>query len=482
MGGALMELVAKGSQDIFLTGNPSVSYFRSVYKRHTNFSQESVRQSFSGEIDFGKTVDCFISRSGDLLSGIILEFDLPKIVGKRGKSVSWVNSIGHHIIQEVEISIGGTPIDKHYGEWLEIWSELTLNESHRSGYNTMVGKDISITDRKTLLVPLKFWFCRNYGLALPLIALQYHEVKLSLKLSPFNQCWKKEFSSYCLDKNGDTVTINITNTTDVESRFSDLGGIYLDGFDDYYGMKLLWEDGDINIVKERNTGTDQSLTLEANASIGDKVGKKAYLIKSEPLENMKLLDARIYCDYIFLDTGERKFFAQNKHLYLIDQLQTNGINEYSKGQENNKILLEFNHPCKELIWVNSLSFNKNLNQHYNYSNKVNTLYGSDNPVKDVVLFVNGEERFQVRTADYFRLMVPYQKHTRTPNNFVYVYSFALNPEDFQPSGTCNYSRLNTSEMVINFAQGIDNLITRIYATNYNMLNIVNGMGGLAYSN
>ena len=477
-----MELVAKGSQDIFLTGNPSVSFFRSVYKRHTNFSHDYVRQSFSGEINFGKTIECNISRSGDLLSGIIIEFDLPKIIGKRNKTISWINSIGHFIFKEIEISIGGNIIDRHYGEWLEIWSELTLNESHRTGYNTMIGKGISITEEKTLLVPLKFWFCRNYGLALPLIALQYHEVKLSIKLASFNECWKKEFSTYYLNKVGDEVTINTSLTKDVESRFTDLGGTFSDGNDDYFDMKLLWEDGFENIVQSKKSNTDQSLILQPNTTIGNFTGKKAYLIKAEPNQTMNLRDARIYCDYIYLDTGERKFFAQNKHIYLIDQLQFNGVNEYTKGQENNKILLEFNHPCKELIWVNSLLFNKNLNLHNNYSNKVNTFYGSDNPMKNAVLFVNGEERFQERNADYFRLMVPYQKHSRTPNNFIYVYSFSLNPEEIQPSGTCNYSRLNTSEMVINYANGIDDLVTRIYATNYNILNVVNGMGGLAYSN
>ena len=138
MAGGLIQLVSIGLEDLYLSSEPEITFFKMVYKRHTNFSQESVRQSFSGEIDFGKSVECNISRSGDLLSGIILEFDLPKIVGKRGKSVSWVNSIGHHIIQEVEISIGGTPIDKHYGEWLEIWSQLTCTEEELTTLRTMI--------------------------------------------------------------------------------------------------------------------------------------------------------------------------------------------------------------------------------------------------------------------------------------------------------------------------------------------------------
>ena len=169
MGGALMELVAKGSQDVFLTGNPSVSYFRNVYKRHTNFAFESIQQSINGESNFGKKIECVISRSGDLLSGIILEIDLIHILeGKRGKSVSWINSIGHYILNKIELQIGGNTIDTHYGEWLEIWNELTISESYKEGYENK-GKNITITDKKTLIIPLQFWFCRNYGLALPLV-------------------------------------------------------------------------------------------------------------------------------------------------------------------------------------------------------------------------------------------------------------------------------------------------------------------------
>ena len=482
MGGALMELVAKGSQDIFLTGNPSVTYFRSVYKRHTNFSHESVIQSFQGQLDFGKKIECVISRSGDLLSSVILEIDLPKIVGKRGKDIRWVNAIGHHIIKEAELQIGGQPIDKQYGEWLEIWSELTLDESKKQGYNNMVGKDIQITDEKTLIIPLQFWFCRNYGLALPLVALQYHEVRVIITLAPFSECWNYEFDTYYLTKSGNNVTIDKSVSSNVETLFPDSSGIYVDGEDDYFNMRLIWSDGSEDIAQNRAIGDNQTLVLKSNSFIGDKsTGEYAYLVKEEPKEDYKLGDARLYCDYIFLDTGERKFFAQTKHLYLIEQLQTNGVNSYTKGQENNKISLEFNHPCKELIWVNRLDFTKKFNGHFNFSNNVNEKYGKD-PVDNAVLYINGEERFKSRKADYFRYLVPYQRHTRVPDNFIYVYSFSIKPEENQPSGSCNFSRLNTSELTLNFKEGIDNLTTRIYATNHNLLNIVNGMGGLAYSN
>ena len=138
--------------------------------------------------------------------------------------------------------------------------------------------------------------------------------------------------------------------------------------------------------------------------------------------------------------------------------------------------------CKEIFWINKLKFNTNLNQPFNYTDRINTAYGSDNPIDDAELLINGQERFTKRKGDYFRLVVPYQKHTRAPSNYIYVYSFCLNPEEHQPSGSCNFSRLDNAELTINFKKSMGDLTTHIYALNYNMLNIVNGMGGLAYSN
>ena len=474
-----MELVAKGSQDVFLTGNPNTTYFRTVFKRHTNFSHESIRQFFKGELNFGKKVECIISRSGDLLTGITLEFDLPKMLGKRGKSIKWVDSIGHHLIRDVEIQIGGLPIDKHYGDWLEIWNELSLDESKRSGYNTMIGKGISISEEKTLIVPLQFWFCRNYGLALPLISLQYHEVKIILSLNDFSSCWNYDYDTFYLNKSGNNAIINSSVTDNVKTIISPNSTSFSDGQDYYYNMILMWDDGTEDRVQSR-TDT-QTLLLQSNSSVGDKTGY-GYLIKEEPLKDYKLDDVRIYCDYIYLDTGERRYFAQTKHVYLIEQLQNNGLNEYSKGQLVSKIDLEFNHPCKEIVWINRLNFNTKLNQQFNYSDRINIAYGTNNSINDAGLALNGEDRFEKRKADYFRLMVPYQRHTRIPSNYMYVYSFSLTPEEMQPSGTCNFSRIDSAELTLNFKESMEDLTIKVYSTNYNILNIVNGMGGLAYSN
>ena len=144
MPGGVLQLAAYGTQNIYLTGNPQITFFVSVYKRHTNFAIESIREYFIGGADFGKKVSCVVDRYGDLMSEVFLEVDLPRLSfednEKNNIYNSWTNSIGHALIKYVEIEIGGIVIDKHYGQWLEIWNELTIPEEKRNAYNQMIGK------------------------------------------------------------------------------------------------------------------------------------------------------------------------------------------------------------------------------------------------------------------------------------------------------------------------------------------------------
>ena len=482
MGGGLMELVAKGAQDIYLTGNPNVTYFKSVFKRHTNFSIESIQQSFSGDLNFGKRINSTIKRTGDLLSGITIEIDLPAITNKRASvrsnDLKWTNSIGHTIIDYVEIEIGGQPIDRQYGEWMDIWSELTTEEGHMSGLKTMIGKNTSTqgvlaSESRKLIVPLQFWFCKNIGLALPLVSLQYHEVKLNVALKSFNQCWKKPVKRFYVQVDSvNTNQLNILSggTGDVNSSFLTT--------DVYTGQKLTWEvDGREDSVVARVDS--DTISLSSNLTAG-KTGY-VYLQLDEPDREYSLDDVRLYCDYVYLDTNERKYFAQNTHIYLIEQVQFSGNTSYQTSQDSNKIPLEFNHPCKELVWVTQMDLSRDFNDHLNFSSAVDITYG-DNPIENTLLYINGQERFSVRNADHFRLEIPFKRHTRVPDNFIYVYSFSLKPEQMQPSGTCNFSIIDSTELLINYKENLPASNTRVYALNYNILNVKNGMGGIAYSN
>ena len=355
MGGGLMQLVAYGAQDVYLTGDPQITYFKVVYRRHTNFSMECIEQTFNGTAAASSKVSCTISRNGDLIAGMHLQFTQP--------AASAITTFAQ-VVSEVEVEIGGQKIDKHYGSWLDIWYGISTPADKVKTELLGVAGDSGATPATTGevgFVPLQFWFNRNVGLALPLIALQYHEVKLNITFADFTQA-----------------------TT-----------------------------------------------------------------------------ASLWVDYIYLDTEERKRFAQMSHEYLIDQLQFPGSETMSNS--SNRARLNFNHPVKELIW------------------KPTRTGGGAVVLSAIKLMLNGHDRFAARDGRYFTKLQKYYHHTvcNTIADDVHVYSFALRPEEHQPSGTCNFSRIDNATLSFN---GSAPGTVDIFAVNYNVLRVVSGMGGLAYSN
>jgi hypothetical protein len=429
MGGGLLQLVAYGAQDVYLTGNPQITFFKVAYRRHTNFALEAIEQTFNGNPTFGSRVTCQISRNGDLINRMYLQVKVPALTG-----AYYVNYFGLRLINYVEIEIGGQKIDKHYSHWLYVWNELSLPLSKRYGYNEMVGA-YGGASAQTLYIPLEFWFCRNIGLALPLIALQYHEVKINLNFETADKC--------------------MTEAT-----------------------------------------------------------------------NSKGFTASLWVDYIFLDTDERRRFAQLSHEYLIEQLQFTG-QEAITSTTGLKTKLNFNHPCKELVWFitnDEATTRKRANwfnyttatsaidhtsmpsdpevlktlimqTNINYAGGAKSAYATtmpSNPVKFAKLILNGNDRFYERPGRYFNLVQPFQHHENIPTNAgINVYSFALKPEEHQPSGTLNMSRIDTAILSLSFEDKTGTATTDydpsqsilyVYAVNYNVLRILSGMGGLAYSN
>ena len=434
MGGGLMQLVAYGAQDIYLTGNPQITFFKVVYRRHTNFSIESIEQTFDGNFDFGKKVVCTISRNGDLVHNMYLQVKVPALLQSTQKQ-QWTNGLGNAMIKTVSIEIGGQEIDKHYGEWLDIWGELNVDKEHRDTYNEMVAhsEDHAAPNAehpRTLYIPLRFWFNRNPGLALPLIALQYHEVKVSLELENLK-----------------------------------------------------------DLVKPATT------QISTDSGVKNGTGAAASVVSGS-----------LYVDYIYLDTDERRRFAQVSHEYLIEQVQHTGTESLSAGISNNNINLNFNHPVKSLHWViqdnkylsgtnkatitdssgnNTIDYGKNTAAGQKLVYQVVT--GTDNrndTFETAKLMLNGHDRFSPRDSDYFRLVQNYQHMDVCPTKTIYSYSFGLKPCEHQPSGTCNMSRIDNASLNLTFTdnQKANDRVVKIYGVNYNVLRIMSGMGGLAYSN
>jgi hypothetical protein len=448
MGGGLLQLVAYGAQDAYITANPQITFWKGLYKRHTNFAMEPFRVSFTGQPNWGTKQSAVISRHADLLYSTYVEVVLPYLSDNSTIAALWNNPkgrLGYNLIRYAELEIGGQLIDRLYGEWLFLWD--TLSNNYTGSVNTwqMVGGGFSSTPTvlsnpaqcgnsgkpalpNVFYIPLYFFFTKNPGAALPLIALQYHEVKINL-------LWNKP----------ELISGNFTNT----------------GY---------------------SNSDEQDPRFAANG----------YTVNMLP----NPVQASIYIDYIYLDVEERRRMAQQSHEYLIEQTQFNedkGLSSY-----NNRVDLTFNHPVKELVWVVQPTSYTNCSISSKFgSNLLNPFTYDQAIVYDQWLQINGQDRLDRRYGDYFHKVQMYQHHsggTGYLNNYedqpgIYMYSFALRPEEHQPSGTCNFSRIDTATIVMNLSGAyiVDESVdatyeVRVYAINYNILRIMSGMAGLAYSN
>jgi hypothetical protein len=416
MAGGLMQLVAYGAQDVYLTGNPKVTFFQAVYRRHTNFAMENIEQTINGTAADSGRVSVTVARNGDLVADMYVEMESEIDLSLSTDAAASNEWVAERAIKDVELSIGGQRIDKHYQTWWRLYSELYLDASKKINY----GKMTTGVDGAKVYLPLIFFFNRNPGLALPLIALQYHEVRLDFDLT-------SDFDLY-----------------------------------------------------------------------------------------VKPSSFKVYANYIYLDTEERRRFAQKGHEYLIEQVQHTGTDTLSAG--SNQKRLSFNHPVKELVWCLSQS-TKAFNNLWNFTTNVGvgqpqlatdigtlvaeaqvgadlgncpriqnvggaaTAWDEDagSNMTDMKLVLNGQDRFKEQGSKYFNSVQPYNHHSGSPMPGVYSYSFALKPEEHQPTGTCNFSRIDNAQVAITAGSGT-NATLNMFAVNYNVLRIQSGMGGLAFSN
>ena len=419
MAGGLMQLVAYGAQDVYLTGNPKVTFFQAVYRRHTNFAMENIEQTVNGTAANNGRVSVTVARNGDLISDMYIEMvsndTLVQVTGAADDAMF----CAERAIKDVELSIGGQRIDKHYQRWWRLYSELYLDESKKATWGKMTTPgDLAAG---AIFLPLIFFFNRNPGLALPLIALQYHEVRLDFDLS-------SEFSSY----------------------------------------------------------TDGTTF-------------------------------KVWGNYVYLDTEERRRFAQKGHEYLIEQLQHTGTDTLAAASGTKQIRLSYNHPVKELIFcADQGSVSRSNLWNFTSAEPVltsNVLAGAiesnvvmatsqsgaplllagvgggglwteetAGPIDTFKLVLNGQDRFKEQKGKYFNQVQPFQHHSGSPCPGVYAYSFALKPEEHQPTGTCNFSRIDNAQVAIKTSAGNTATSLNMFAVNYNVLRIQSGMGGLAFSN
>jgi len=489
-----MQLVAYGSQDVYLTGNPQITFFKVVYRRHTNFSIESIQQVFNGIASWGRSVTSTISRNGDLLYRMYITIKLPSVLTNGSEQFRWLNWLGHIIVQQAEIEIGGQKIDRHYGHWLHIWNELTQTFGHQAGYATMVGNvpklvqsSTDSTPSITLYVPLRFWFNRNVGLALPLIALQYHDVKVNLQIANLKDCY---WSSGSTRVPNELVDVSlwvdyIYLDTDERRRFAQASHEYL--------IEQLQFNGDMPI----NTVTEQ-LKMAFNHPVKEII----WTIQKDSLINSTLMKNYGGQQWFnFTDALDYTYFSGTPQDPLGGGIGTAAFNVgnwYSSlplsGTANGSVATAGLYGNSGTS-ISGLHFNDLFGATSNASSRAWTsnlpvFDSGENPTTIAKIQLNGHDRFTEREGRYFNTVIPQECHENCPAIGINVYSFALKPEEHQPSGTCNFSRIDMSQLLLTITSstyvyptgGTDTAKCRIYATNYNVLRIMSGMAGLAFTN
>ena len=434
-----MQLVAYGAQDVYLTGQPKVTFFQAVYKRHTNFAMENIQQTVNGTATPSGRVSVTIARNGDLVGNMYVSL-LPAAANVTTDGTSYDTVwIAERAVAALELTIGGQRIDKHYQTWWRLYAECFLGESDKINYGKMTSSPvttISTVNTPRVYLPLLFFFNRNPGLYLPLIALQYHEVRLDFDLTTY--------------------------------------------YDKYFTT-----------------------------------------------------DFQVWANYVYLDTEERRRFAQKGHEYLIEQVQHTGGDSIPTVNDSAQLIrLSFNHPVKELIWCYANATASVVNSMWNFSTGTGNvalsvsgftsqgatcflphevgcphLFSNTSgvanafwveegvratgaagasyevgPLNQFKLILNGQDRFKEQLGKYFNQYQPYVYHTGVPYPGIYCYSFALQPEEHQPTGTCNFSRIDNAQVSVALKAGSQATLQKLFAVNYNILRIQSGMGGLAFSN
>jgi hypothetical protein len=514
-----------------------------VYRRHTNFASESIEQTFTGSPTFGARANVQLTRNADVVTKMYLRATLGAGEAANSAQWGWVSNVGHAIIDNYYLEIGGTQIDKQYGDWLNIWYELTHKVGQERGYSRMVGNVASNTnlavshDEYVVNVPLQFFNCRHDGLGIPLIALQYHEVRIYFEFVQLQYLTVSQYGS------GSALSWTTKPTLDA-SLWVDY--IYLDQEErkrfaqathEYLIEQVQFPSTEsVNTV---NTRTRLSFNhpckfLAWVVRLGRYTSGNRFLAYSATDANAMLLEAtkRFILGWALLGSGgaittngdfvspvtglnaeytgyfrAAGAIVVDVNVFSTDNVTITGALLPIEVASQSADVFETNSAStgsavrNTNTWTNASGVvvnNEGAVQNdivvYMYDNYGLQLDRSENPVQLGLLQLNGHDRFDQRDGDYFNYVQPYQCFSNTPSDGVNVYSFALTPEEHQPSGTCNFSRIDNATLALTLGRANESATTfknlylntdcdlNIYAFNYNVLRVMSGMAGLAYSN
>lgn len=517
MTGGLIQLAAVGVQNMFLTDDPQITFFKIVYRRHTNFSMEPIKQTFINKPDFKKKTSCTISKSGDLISRIYLVIELPQIKEFSDSNIkfAWAKKIGLAMINNVELEIGGVLVDRHYGDWLNIWFELT-QKNVDVGFNKMIGNIPELyefsngKDSYIMYIPLQFWFCRTVGQAFPLVSLLYTDVKINVEFNEFDKCHILTPSHY-MEIENDFVPFKPFDYIQQDLKQNDKRfGMFL--YFDVSTKRIYYNKISENNFESNNLSASSKLRLDknypyniidnvndvyriynplTNVWIYPKIGtpdnpNKPYVFLNNSLRNITIRDCYLIVNYFYIDEDERARFANNRHDYLIEQVQYSG--EKTFDSPNNSIHIDFLHPSKFIVWVTQQAYllNKENNDVFNYTNDykyINGVPNGDTLINQETFYINSHERLSYRNWAYFNYVQPYQHFSHSPSEGINVYSFSIIPEKNFPSGSCNMSQIDNSFVKFSTESTISSTNKgkfRAYSIGYNVYRIANGLGGIVF--
>jgi hypothetical protein len=490
----LLILVSVGKENIYLSAQPEITFFKIAYKRYTNFSSEPIPQYFKTTPDFGAKCTINLAKNADLLSSMFLYVELPNIQMENFTTnttniskFAWVNKIGFALINYIEIDIGGYVIDRHYGDWLNIWNEITRKKSNYKSYNKMIGNisdltDYSQTKTSTILyIPLSFWFCLDTGLALPLIALVHNDIKINVQFNDINTCYNVSPSYFinvtnnmCIYKVGEYFYQNYQNNK-IIGEF-----VYFDPINQYLYYNPI--KGTFVVPPLDSSSTAYNLIGYDSQYVMNIIPRSVVVQNDDYFKFNKptLITAYMLVDYIYLDNFERAKFLNNSHEYLIPVVQT--VSDQIIYSMNYGYKLPLINPVKLLVWRGLLVSNNNNNDHFNYSTTPYT-DNKENLIIKNTLVINSINRMELDSIEYYTYIPRYQYSLG--NEFgIYMYSFALNPKDVQPSGTMNFSKIDDAylQLKLNKIVNYQNPITfKCYAVQYNLLRVAYGIGGLVFN-
>lgn len=557
MTGGILQLVAYGKEDLFITRDPQITFFKIMYRRHTNFSCEAIPQYFIQDPQFGKRSSCVISKDGgDIIDGMVLKITLPAIpklstissITSEAKEdqrdtnsnstsnhsininsanvakFAWTRKIAYSMIKYIEVEINGKIIDRHYGEWLYIWSQLTTKNINDEGLNKLIGDVKELTDftetkdEYILYVPLQFWFCRISGLGMPMVSLQFSDVKINLELYELDKCYIISPTHYIkcygdivnflpneylyqkgsdnIDRYGifshyDSINRRLYYTSITSERF--IGVPYensLNTLNDATKSSLL------------NTPKAEKYTIKGSSSdfsIKPDLAVTSITVHRKSLKSIKLKECLLLTDFVYLDDDERMIFAQTKHDYLIEQLYFTP-NVPIEGTSP-KIKLDIDQPCKLTVWVSQLDYISDFNDRFNYTDSHIIKHSYDvthtDPTKikqygkskvgeeignslidESTIRLNSQLRLSSRPQEYFEQVQSIQHSINSLPVGCGMYSYAITPLDPTPSGTTNMSQIEQIELSLKMNYRVNNTQKakcRSYSLCYNVWRVDNGL-------